>query len=224
MRLNKYIAENTGKSRREADELISQGKVKVSSEIASLGQQISKDDKVFINNKPIENRKDHTTIILNKPVGYLSSRRTQGDNPTIYELLPKELKDLKTAGRLDKDSSGLMLLSTDGDLIQKLTHPRFKKTKIYEIKLNKELEPIHQQMISDIGVDLADGKSQLYLEKISNKPNDFMWRVTMHEGRNRQIRRTFNTLGYKVINLHRIQIGPHTLNNIESGKFQKTEV
>jgi 23S rRNA pseudouridine2605 synthase len=234
MRLNKFIAEAAGVSRRQADEMIAGGRVSTGvkilgdrSEIAKIGQRVDGDTKVFIDGKLISAKAGHTTILLNKPVGYLSSRRSQGGDPTVYDLLPPPLRRLKTAGRLDKDSSGLMVLSSDGDLIQSLTHPKYQKTKIYQIELDKPLEPLHQQMISDFGIDLPDGKSKLQLDCFGGKPprNDRKaWRVTMHEGRNRQIRRTFAALGYTVTQLHRTNLGPYTLGDLNSGEFRKIDV
>jgi len=233
VRLNKFIAERTGVSRREADELISTQRVEIREDrgstiddrkIAVLGQRVGGDTQVFIDGRLIQNNVVHTTILLNKPVGYLSSRRSQGGLPTVYDLLPPEYKTLKTAGRLDRDSSGLMLLSTDGDLIQKLTHPRYVKTKVYKIELDRPLEPLHQQMISDIGINLPDGKSQISLQRLSdhatNRPSDSSWLATMHEGRNRQIRRTFAALGYTVTRLHRISFGPYALDGLDVGQWK----
>lgn len=218
MRLNKYLANITGISRRQADELISQKKVTVSGNIATLGQQVDSNDKIFIDNKEVKDKQIHTTILLNKPLGYLSSRKSQGGDATVYHLLPKKYQNLKTAGRLDKDSSGLMILSSDGDLIQRLTHPKYSKVKVYEVELNKPLEPLHQQMINDFGIDLPDGKSQMTLEKLNNLNK---WRVTMKEGRNRQIRRTFGSLGYSVKKLHRTHIGPYSLGILEPGDYRE---
>jgi 23S rRNA pseudouridine2605 synthase len=317
MRLNKFLAENTGLSRREADELIVAGKVKIDGATAVLGQPVSGAEQILLNGRPVAKTAGATTIMLNKPVGCLSSRRSQGGDPTVYDLLPPEYRKLKTAGRLDKDSSGLMILSSDGDLIQALTHPRYQKTKIYEIELDKPLQPLHQQMIADFGVDLPDGKSQMMLEQIpapsqrtlgghkcsaspsavwharsplsqshdlppqqeksakskeiskhflrSSTPREGQWsqpsgrvptrvqpagpgygdaarlgsldrtgdleksfrnfgrrywQVTMREGRNRQIRRTFAALGYTVTKLHRIQLGPYHLEKLPTGKWQ----
>jgi pseudouridine synthase len=157
-------------------------------------------------------------VAFNKPVGYVCSRRRQGDNPTIYELLPAEYRTLKPVGRLDKDSSGLILLSNDGDFALRMTHPRYSKVKRYDVAIDKPLEPLHQQMISDFGVDLDDGKSQLTLERISNDRTK--WVVIMSEGRNRQIRRTFAALGYIVTQLHRTNFGNYTLNNLAPGEFE----
>jgi 23S rRNA pseudouridine2605 synthase len=165
-RLNKFLAENTGISRRQADEAIASGRVTVNGQTAVLGQQIGAESTVCLDDRPVKSRAETVTILLNKPVGYLSSRRSQGGDPTVYDLLPAKYRQLKTAGRLDKDSSGLIILSSSGDLIQKLTHPRHQKTKIYEIELDKPLSPEHQKLITEFGVSLSDGKSQLVLEEI----------------------------------------------------------
>jgi 23S rRNA pseudouridine2605 synthase len=155
--------------------------------------------------------------MLNKPEGYVSSRKGQG-RPTIYDLLPLEYRRLKTVGRLDQNSSGLLLLTNDGDLAQQLTHPRFAKVKVYEVLLDRPLEPLHQQMIADIGIDLPDGKSQLGLEEMATSEDArTTWRVTMREGRNRQIRRTFRALGYEVERLHRTDFGSYKLGDLPLG-------
>ncbi len=203
-------------SRRDADHVISEGRVLVNGRPPQLGQDITRDDAVTLDNAPliIQNT---LTILLNKPVGYVCSRDGQG-SPTVYSLLPPKLHHLKTVGRLDKDSSGLLLLTNDGELTQRLTHPRFQKAKQYEVNLNQSLQPLHRQMISDIGLQLADGSSRLQLERLHDG-NDTAWRVTMHEGRNRQIRRTFEALGYTVTKLHRTHFGPYRLDAIKSGQY-----
>ncbi|MEK7152847.1 MAG: pseudouridine synthase, partial [Patescibacteria group bacterium] len=143
------------------------------------------------------------------PAGYVVSREGQSSK-TIYDLLPAELKHLKPIGRLDKDSSGLLLLTNDGILAHQLTHPRFQKVKVYELALDQPLQPLHRQMIHDIGIQLEDGPSKLILERLQ-EGNEKRWRVTMREGRNRQIRRTFAALGYRVIRLRRTHFGSYTL-------------
>jgi pseudouridine synthase len=214
MRINKIVAAATGMSRRAADQAIQQGRVLINSRPAKLGDEASPNDQVTLDGQSLTLPAQTTTIMLNKPVGYVCSRQGQGSR-TIYELLPSEYQSLKPVGRLDKDSSGLILLTNDGQLAQELTHPKYAKTKIYEISLDKSLEPLHQQMISDYGVQLEDGSSKLALEKLNDFGHD--WRVTMHEGRNRQIRRTFAALGYNVINLHRTAFGHYSLANLNSG-------
>lgn len=219
-RLNKFLAFHLGISRREADDLISAKKVLVNGEVAEIGRRIKPDDKVDVNGKPIQTNKSFTYIMLNKPAGYVCSKKQQGDNPTIYAILPEKYKSLKTVGRLDKDSSGLILLTDDGDFTHQMTHPSFVKTKIYHVSLNLELQPLHQQMISDFGVMLEDGKSQLGLTRLSDD-NRLGWEVTMHEGRNRQIRRTFSALGYEVVKLHRLNFGVYSLGDLETGKTKE---
>lgn len=213
-RLNKHLALVLGISRREADALIEQGKVKINDTIASLGYRLLPRDVVYVNGKKVQATEDYLYIALNKPVGYVCSRKQQGDTPTIYSLLPASLHALKPVGRLDKDSSGILILTNDGDFAHTMTHPKFHKTKTYLITLNKDLEPLHQQMISDIGVELEDGTSQLLLEKAKDNTRK-EWKVSMHEGRNRQIRRTFAALGYSVEKLHRTQFGAYDLATLQ---------
>lgn len=221
IRLNKHLALQLGISRREADELIAAGDVLVNGNFANLGEKVSNQDQITIKGEQITGSQKLQYIALNKPVGYVCSRKRQGDTPTIYELLPQELHHLKPVGRLDKDSSGLLLLTNDGDFAHKMTHPSFHKTKTYEITLNKDLEPLHQQIVNDHGVELEDGKSQLNLSRLSDK-NRKEWQVNMHEGRNRQIRRTFEAVGYKVKRLHRISFGNYSLeeHNLQSGSYE----
>lgn len=222
LRLNKHLALSLGISRREADDLIASGKVSINDTPAILGARMLATDTVTVNGKPIAPKTDYVYLLLNKPAGYVCSRRAQGDAPTIYSLLPAEYFGLKSVGRLDKDSSGLILLTNDGDFTHKLTHPSFQKAKVYEVQLRQNLEPLHQQMISDFGVDLADGKSQLTLMPLNDSRRD--WQVTMAEGRNRQIRRTFAVLGYDIAALHRIQFGNYTLGDIKSGEHALTDI
>lgn len=219
IRLNKFLALHLGISRREADNLISQKKVKINNEIATLGARFNEGDEIIINGKKLQESVKYQYLALNKPVGYVCSRKQQGDSKTIYEILPTKFHNLKPVGRLDKNSSGLILLTNDGDFAYKMTHPSFMKTKIYNVKLDKELEPLHQQMICDYGIKLVDGPSKLQLERLS-ETNRKDWIVTMHEGRNRQIRRTFESLGYNVVKLHRTNFGNFTLNNLKRGEFE----
>ena len=219
IRLNKFLAERLGVSRREADEIITAGEVTVNGKAAGLGVKIDKKDKVCYNNKTIPFTTEFTYLAFHKPVGYVCSRRAQGSAPTLYELLPKTYHNLKTVGRLDKDSSGLVLLTNDGDFAFRMTHPKFRKIKLYEVELDEPLAPLHQQMISDYGVALEDGVSQF---KVLTTPGDSTHKectVILTEGRNRQIRRTFAALGYTVVKLHRTQFGPYELGNLKPGKY-----
>lgn len=222
IRLNKFLAERLGISRREADDLISDGKVLVNKKIGVIGQKIDKSDKVCYNGEIVDFESQFLYIALNKPVGYVCSRKQQGENPTIYDLLPEKYKSLKTVGRLDKDSSGIILLTNDGDFAFQMTHPKFYKTKVYEVRLNRALEPLHQQMISDFGIEIGDGISKLGLIKLNDERTKFQ--VTMSEGRNRQIRRTFEALGYSVVELERKVFGKYQLSGLEPGKFVEFKI
>jgi len=217
MRINRFVAASTGLSRRAADQAIADGRVQLNGHAPSMGANVTDTDIVTLDGERLTIAAART-IIFHKPAGYVTSRDGQGSN-TIYDLLPPELRQLKPVGRLDKDSSGLLLLTNDGALAQRLTHPRYQKVKIYEIELDQPLQPLHRQMISDIGVQLDDGRSQLHLDRLQ-EGNDRAWLVTMHEGRNRQIRRTFAALGHTVTRLHRTQFGSYQLDDLRSGSFR----
>lgn len=217
-RLNKHLALQLGVSRREADRLIERGDVTINGQEAIIGARVTAKDAVAIAGKPVAGDTPFVYMALHKPSGYVCSRRSQGGLPTVYELLPDNYHDLKTVGRLDFASSGLILMSNDGDFTYRMTHPKFVKTKVYKVRLDSELAPLHQQMISDYGVTLEDGPSKLSLERLS-EDDRLDWIVTMSEGRNRQIRRTFSSLGYEVKKLHRTDFGPYSLGDIPTGKF-----
>jgi 23S rRNA pseudouridine2605 synthase len=218
IRLNKYLALHAGLSRRAADEFIQKGRVTVNGTVAVVGARVTDQDDVRIDDEQIAAQTELQYILLNKPVSYVCSRRQQGENPTIYDLLPDNFHVLKPVGRLDRDSSGLILLTNDGDFAQQMTHPSFYKVKRYEVSLDTPLEPLHQQMINDFGVHLDDGESKLTLERQSDDRRD--WIVTMSEGRNRQIRRTFAALGYMVAKLHRTDFGAYTLGHLAPGEYK----
>lgn len=219
MRINKYIARASSLSRRGADEAIDAGRVTVNGKPPEQGADISSDDIVTLDNHTITPSTDAVTVMLNKPPGYVVSRDGQGAE-TIYDLLPDEFQQLNPIGRLDKYSSGLLLLTNDGQLAQELTHPSSIKLKVYEVLLDKPLQPLHRQMISDHGLTLNDGISKLQLER-QREGNDIGWIITMHEGRNRQIRRTFESLGYRVTHLYRTNFGPYALHDLSPGKSIK---
>lgn len=216
-RLNKYLATNLGISRREADDLIAARKIRLNGEVAEIGARVQDEDKVEYGRQQVQAR-PLIYLALNKPIGYVCSKKRQDETPTLYELLPEKYRQLKTVGRLDKDSSGLILLTNDGDFAFKMTHPSFVKKKRYELELDLPLAALHQQMIADFGIELADGPSKLALMSLDESRK--RWQVEMSEGRNRQIRRTFAALGYKVVKLHRISFGNYGLGNLKSGEFE----
>ncbi len=208
------MARATGLSRRAADKAIMSRRVQIDAKTAALGDLVHEQSMVTLDDRHIIASKDFVTILLNKPPGYVCSRIGQGAK-TIYDLLPKEYHDLKPVGRLDKASSGLLLLTNDGLLAHQLTHPSYQKQKVYEVALNKPLDHSDKLKIEK-GILLEDGPSKLAL-----KGSGKNWQVTMSEGRNRQIRRTFSKLKYKVTKLHRVQLGNYHLNNLPSSDYKK---
>lgn len=218
MRINKYVAQATGMSRRKADEIIANGRVTIDSKTAGAGDSVAGQSTVRLDNKPLK-ISNTTTIMFNKPVGYVCSRDGQGSK-TVYELLPATYHKLKPVGRLDKDSSGLLLLTDDGQLAHELTHPRFEKTKRYIVQLDKELSEADFEIITKKGVVLEDGMSKFELNFVNDQ--NYEWKVTMHEGRNRQIRRTFEALGYQIVSLHRTHFGNYTLGSLALGEHKNT--
>jgi 23S rRNA pseudouridine2605 synthase len=189
----------------------------VNGQIPEQGQPVATSDVVALDGRVIKPEAATITIMFNKPPDVVVSRDGQGSR-TIYDILPPEYQQLNPIGRLDKYSSGLLLLSNDGILAHELTHPSKQKQKIYQILLDKPLAPLHRQMISDHGLQLEDGISRLQLERQTDG-DDIAWTIMMHEGRNRQIRRTFEALGYRVTHLHRTQFGSYTLGKLGKGKI-----
>lgn len=221
-RLNQYVALSLGVSRRTADEMITAGEIQINDQPAILGQRVRAQDKVT-HQSTILKPKTHKLILLNKPTGYLCSRASQSGAPTIYKLLPESFSHLKPVGRLDKDSSGLILLTNDGQMAHQMTHPSFHKIKTYLVTLDRPLEPLHHQMINDFGINLPDGKSKMQLERQYDSDST-RWIVQMSEGRNRQIRRTFAALDYTVTKLHRTTFGDYTLGGLKRGEWREIQI
>ncbi|HEX3081630.1 MAG TPA: pseudouridine synthase [Candidatus Saccharimonadia bacterium] len=216
MRINQFVASSSGLSRRAADTAIAAGRVRIGAQTAALGATVTPGATVTLDGRPLVPVTAHRYVALNKPAGYVSSRARQSDQPTLYALLPAQCSALRIAGRLDTDSSGLVILSDDGPFIQQLTHPSFGKTKEYELTLTKALSPEDQAKL-ERGVVLKDGLSRLaVLRAIGSNVT-----VTIGEGRNRQLRRTFGALGYGVERLHRTRIGSYELGKLASGQWRE---
>jgi len=214
MRLNQFLAKHTELSRRSADTAISAGRVTVNGKIPEIGQLFSESDIIELDGAPLKQLKT-TTIMLNKPIKTICSKVQQGNVQTVYNLLPEELQHLTYVGRLDKDTSGLLIMSNDGDLIQAVTHPSHQVVKQYEAQLPRMLRPQDQQAL-EAGIELEDGLSKL---EVSGKGRD--WLIKIHEGRNRQIRRTFEALGYDLDRLHRSKVGKLTLGMLKTGEYRE---
>lgn len=216
MRINKFIAQNSKLSRRQADSAISEGRVKFNSELASLGNDVTDQDEVMLDGELIESTEtEPTTILINKPVGYVCSRDGQG-SPSIYTLIERKYHHLNIAGRLDKDSSGLVIMTDDGNLLYEITHPGNNKKKVYEVTINKTLKDTELKQLLD-GVDIGDERPSKFT-KVTRKSNN-TYEIIIEEGRNRQIRRTYESLGLRVRKLHRTQIGDYKLENLKGSQL-----
>ncbi len=215
MRLNKFLASYTHLSRRKADEAILEDRILLNGTVATIGQVVSEDDVVSLDGKIVKTETSKVTVLLNKPEGYVCSRKGQG-SPTIYDLLPEKFQPLNIAGRLDKDSSGLVILTNDGDLLFKLTHPSQNKQKIYLVTLDKPLSSAEFKQLKK-GVDIGDDRPSSF--EVTKLDQALTYQVRLSEGRNRQIRRSFEAIGYDVIELHRIQIAGFKLGAVKSKSF-----
>jgi pseudouridine synthase len=214
VRINQFVAQASGLSRRAADTAISSGRVTVNGATAAVGVDISGSEAITFDGQPLRLPATHTYVLLNKPTGFVSSRARQGVTPTLYELLPHEFSSLRIAGRLDADSSGLILLTDDGPLIQQITHPSAGKSKEYHLTLTRALTPTELSRLQG-GIDMDDGPSHVTVTAQTGRRVT----VTLGEGRNRQLRRTFGALGNPILQLHRTRLGGFELGALRSGKW-----
>lgn len=208
------MAQASGISRRQADDIIAGGRVQVNAQTGQLGQRVEPgSDQISIDGQPIKLAL-YNSIVFNKPTGYVTSRAGQA-NLTIYDLLPQELQVLKPAGRLDKDSSGLLILTNDGNLANAMIHPSSGKSKRYAVTLDRALAETDQERLNK-GIPLTEGISRMKILKAK----DAEITVELVTGWNRQIRRTFEAVGYEVKVLERTSIGKVKLKELEAGKWR----
>ena len=219
IRLNKYIASSGLCSRREADELIEAGKVNVNGKtITEFGYLVQPKDKVFVDKKMVRPVK-HEYYKFFKPAGYITTSADEKGRKTIYDLLPENLYHLKPVGRLDKDSTGLLILTNDGELINQLTHPSVKVPKVYLVSIDSKIHK-HELEQMALGIEIEKGKvayANIQVLEMDNKSTTM--KITLFQGLNRQIRKMFESIGKNVIFLRRIQIGEIRLGGISSGEY-----
>lgn len=222
MRINKYLASIGIASRRSVDEMIEEGRVRVNEHVAALGQSINPDtDKLFVDGREIKNKEEKKVyIILNKPVGYTSTVAKIKGEKNVLELVPNKER-LYPVGRLDRDSTGLILLTNDGDLTQKLTHPKFHIPKTYEVKILGEVSNNQLDMIKN-GIKLEEGvtKPADVIVKSHSLPHHSILEITLYEGKKRQIRRMMSELHLHILSLCRTSVGPIKLGSLPQAKFR----
>ena len=215
--LQQLLSQSGIASRRRATELIKSGKIKINDKIAQAGQKIDpQKDKVKLNNKLIKPQIKRIYYLVNKPVGYACTTRDSHSVKKVVDLVPAKSK-VWPVGRLDKDSSGLIILTNDGELTHRLTHPSFLHEKEYLVTFDKTVKA---SLLSKLikGVKLREGLAKV--DKLK-KINDTKLSLTIHQGWNRQIRRMFKQCGYQVIGLERIRIGKIKLGNLRPGQYIK---
>lgn len=221
LRLNKYISNSGVCSRRDADILIQDGKVKVNGKtITELGFRVSRTDEVRVNNKIIRPQ-NNVYILLNKPKGYLSTTEDPQQRETVMQLVEKATRGERVypVGRLDKNTTGLLLLTNDGDLTHSLIHPSQGVEKIYAVTLDKSLTKNDFQRITE-GVELEDGTASVDELAYIDERDKSKLGIKLHSGRNRVIRRLFEALGYKVEKLDRVVFGILTKKDLPRGKWR----
>lgn len=221
MPLNKYIAHGGVTSRRDAADLIKDGKVKVNGAVVlEPGYKMVQGDEVTVNGKKVHITKNLIYILLNKPKDYITTTDDPQKRKTVLDLIKKATKErVYPVGRLDRNTSGVLLLTNDGDLAQKLTHPSNEVKKIYAVTLDKPLEKADFSKILK-GVILEDGPAKVDVLAYSDPKDKTQIGVEIHSGRNRIVRRIFESLGYDVKALDRVMFGGLTKKNIERGKYR----
>ena len=219
MILQKAIAASGYSSRRHAEELIRNGQVKVNGILALVGEQADPNkDKITVKGRLIPGLEEKIYVMLNKPLNYTCTNRHFAGEKNIFDLINLPVR-LFAVGRLDKDSHGLVLLTNDGDLTQKLSHPKFEKEKDYEVRIRDEVvspEMVIKKLQS--GIDIGEGDGIVRAVRAKYLQND-LFVITLNEGKKRQIRRMFATLGTRVVDLKRISINGLTLDNLPEGKW-----
>ncbi len=219
IRLNRFIANAGVCSRREADGLIASGKVKVNGKVVTeMGYKVKKMDKVEYKGQRLKSE-THQYVLLNKPKGFVTTTKDPHAKRTVMELVEKACNErIYPVGRLDKDTTGLLLFTNDGDTAKKLTHPSHKVKKIYQVELDK---PITRDDFEKIlqGVELDDGSAPVN-ELATLSDDNKVLGVEIHIGRNRIVRRIFEHLGYNVKKLDRVMFASLTKKNLPRGKFR----
>ncbi len=216
MRLNRYLAAAGLGSRRGCEEIIRAGNVTVNGQICTnLATTVGEDDSVKVNGRRVQ-REKVLNVVLNKPAGYLCTASDTHERRTIYDLLPHNWPRVFHVGRLDKESEGLLILTNDGDLSLKLTHPRYKIDKEYEVTLDRPFDlELRARLLKGILIEGGWAKAEQVFPRSPTR-----LKVVLRQGLKRQIRLMFRELGYEVKELVRTRIGPLRLEDMQPGQWR----
>lgn len=222
MRLQAFLARSgAAPSRRKAEALISAGRVEVNGRIALLGESAAPSDRVLLDGRPVELPEQHAYLALNKPAGYLTTLEDNRGRPTVAELMPEDVPGLVPVGRLDVDTTGLLFLTNDGHFAHRVAHPAGGVEKEYELTLEN---PVPEDRLAALasGPELEDGK--MFPPKLTRLrcryPEKTTLNLTIHEGRNRIIRRACAAVGLTLLSLKRVRVGPVELGNLPKGRYR----
>jgi 23S rRNA pseudouridine2605 synthase len=228
-RLARYLAHAGVASRRHAEKLIAAGRVQVNGATVTMQgtRIIPGQDRVSVDGKPVQVQTSHVYIMLHKPVGYVTTTRDQRGRPTVLDLLPEELRRLRVypVGRLDTGTSGLLLLTNDGDFALRLTHPRYATEKHYEA-LVQGCPSEHALNALRRGVEIEEDHGKTHTTspatvRVLRQAGETCWlALTIHEGRKRQVRRMLAAVGHPVLELRRVGIGSLSLGNMPEGQWR----
>jgi 23S rRNA pseudouridine2605 synthase len=215
-RLQKVLAQRGYGSRRVCEELVAAGRVRVNGQVARLGRRVLVDhDQVEVDGHPVSVKPGLVHYLLNKPAGVVTTAKDTHGRPTVVELVPAEPR-VFPVGRLDADTEGLLLLTNDGELAHRLTHPSFGVEKEYLAQVARPLGPGTLRRLRE-GIDLEDGRTA---PAEASQPTPGLVRITIHEGRNRQVRRMLDAVGHPVERLVRVRIGPVTDRRLKPGQWR----
>ena len=222
IRLQKYIADSGVASRRKAEELILQGSVKVNGNVVmEMGIKVGDSDSVEVHGKVIKPESKKVYILLNKPSGYVTTVKDQFRRPTVLDLLKGVNERVFPVGRLDYETTGLLILTNDGDFTHKMTHPKHEIEKKYLVTVVGT--PTKEEISSfESGLEIEDYvTSPAKLKILNSKERNCTIEVTIHEGRNRQVRKMCDAIGHPVLSLKRISLGKVTLGDLQEGNWRE---
>ncbi|OON95578.1 MAG: pseudouridine synthase [Epulopiscium sp. Nele67-Bin005] len=221
MRLQKYLADAGIGSRRKCEEYILEGKVTINGQMATLGLKVDIGDKITFEGKPVGSQEKKVYYMLNKPPGYITSVSDERDRKTVLELLPDVKERIFPVGRLDYQTSGLLLLTNDGDFAYALTHPKHKVAKTYvAIVKGKVTQHVIDRLQSGIKIeDYTTAPAKVSLIEQGDKKSKLQ--IIISEGKNRQVRKMCSAVGHDVVSLERIAVGKVNTKGISRGQFRQ---
>lgn len=221
IRLQKFLADSGVASRRKCEELIAQGRVEVNGQLVSIpGTKINGSEIIKVDGKQIGQHPEKVYIILNKPVGYISSAKDQFSRKTVLDLIGTIKERIYPVGRLDYDTSGLILLTNDGEFANKMMHPKHELEKVYRAIISGKLSETEIRSLKK-GIAIEDyvtAPAKVNIIEMSDK--DSIVEITIHEGKNRQVRKMFEAIGHTILRLKRISIGPIQIKGLEEGMWR----